>query len=232
MVRKPPIYQRRPLAIVAFAGVLHLLLLCAPIAFLDGGFHNAKNPRIVVFLSIVGAWHFVEGMASAASARLPLKSLGPQRLPLAIGLFLLITFWVSLTDTASSVSAPFGAGAVAAAVLMMAGIALRYLSLRTLGAFFLNEVAVLPGQPLVTRGIYARLRHPSETGTICLAFGGAFVLGSAIGLATATLLLLPCLIWRTRLEDRMLRNHYVTEFGRYAQEVPAFLPTIRLPKLL
>ena len=217
-----------PLVIVALAGIFHLLLLCVPFAFLNEGIHNLTNPRIVVFLLVVSAWCFVESMASAGEQRLPMKSHGPQHLPLAIGLFLLITFWVSLADSALFVSTPFGAVAVVGALAMVVGIVLRYLSLRTLGAFFLNEVAMMPGQPLVTGGVYGLLRHPSEAGTICLAFGGAIVLGSTYGLMAGALLLLPCVIWRTRLEDRMLRDHDPVGFGLYRREVSAFLPRIRL----
>jgi len=217
----------RRAAIVAAVGILHLLLLCAPVALVGQRAQIAKNPRILAFLVVVGVWHFVESMAAPAGARLPMKSHGPQRLPLAIGVLLPITFWVSLTDTATSVPAPFGTAAVAGTLLMVAGIALRYLSIRTLGRFFLNEVALVPGQPLVTHGIYGRLRHPSELGTVCLAFGGVIVLGSVFGVTAGTLLLLPCLIWRTRLEDRMLRDHYAMEFARYAADVPALLPRIR-----
>ncbi len=218
----------RRLAIVAAGGVLHILLLCAPVAFVSKGCPCAENPKITVFLLVVTAWYFVESIASAAEVRLPLRSTGPQRLPLAIGLSLLITFWVSLTHSALSSSTAFGFASFAGTMVMMAGIVLRYLSLRTLGGFFLNEVALMPGQPLVTTGIYGSLRHPSETGTICVAFGGAIVLGSGAGLLAGMLLVLPFLIYRTRLEDRMLRSHYATEFLRYAREVPAFLPSIRL----
>ena len=230
MVLKFSNYLLRLFAIVAAAGISHLLLLCAPLAFVNGGYGNAKNQTIVVFLFVVSAWCFVESAASAAGIRLPIKSHGPQRLPLVIGLSLLITFWVSVTDNALSISTPFGSAAVAGTMLMVAGIALRYLSLRALGIFFLNEVAIMPGQRLVTHGIYGSVRHPSETGTMCLAFGGVILLGSVYGLMASSLLLLPCLIWRTRLEDRMLRNHYAIEFGRYARDVPAFLPRIRLSR--
>ncbi len=223
--------RRQPLPLVASAGILHLLLLCAPVALVGGGGHVAESPRILVFLSVASVWYFVESMASAGESRLPMRCHGPQRLPLAIGLLLLATFWVSLADAAASLTAAFDTAAVAGALLMAMGIALRYLSLRTLGHFFLNEVALMPGQPLVTGGIYGRLRHPSETGTLCLAVGGALVLGSVYGLTVGTLLLLPCVIWRTRLEDRMLRNHYTREFIGYAKEVRAFLPRLRRTRL-
>lgn len=220
----------RFLAIVAAAMVLHLILLAAPVVLVHQGYANAANPRTAVFLLVVSVWCLIESMASTAAVAPPMRSHGPKRIPLVVGLSLLITFWVSLTDLAMSVSAPFGALAAAGTTFMVAGIVLRHLSLRTLGAFFLNEVAIMPTQPLITHGIYGSLRHPSETGTLCLAFGGAIVLGSVYGLMAGALILLPGVIWRTRLEDRMLRNHYADEFGRYAREVPAFLPKIRIAK--
>lgn len=215
------------LAIVAVAGVLHLLLLCVPVALLNGGFRNATSPPTVVFFALVCAWQIVEALASAGEVRRPLQPHGPEHLALAIGVCLLLVFWLSLADVASSASTPFGVATSAGSSLMVAGLALRYLALRKLGAFFLNEVAILPDQALVTDGIYRWLRHPAETGTVCLALGGAGVLGSVHGLIACTLLLVPCLVWRTRLEDGLLREHHGTEFIRYRNETPAFFPRLR-----
>ncbi len=216
----------RPLAFVASAAFLHLLILCAPAALIDRSVFGAANPRAMVFLFVVSAWVCIESLASGAAVRLPMKCHGPRHLPLAIGLSLLITFWVSLAENALSVPAGFGAAAAAGTSFMVAGVALRYLALRALGPAFLNEVAILPGHSLVTSGIYRWLRHPSEAGTLCLAFGGAFVLGSGVGLVVGLLLLLPGLVWRTRLEDRMLREKHAIQFGHYARRAPAFLPRI------
>ena len=154
-------------------------------------------------------------------------ALGPRWLALVIGSAMLAAFWVSAADAASRLPRPFDAASGAGTVLMVTGIALRYLSIRTLGAYIQNEVAILPGQPLVTRGIFRLLRHPSETGTLCLAFGGVVLLGSLAGAAVCAAVLLPCVIWRTRLEDVMLRRHHPVAFRRYAGEVGAFFPRIR-----
>ena len=105
--------QLHLLPLVATAGILHLLLLCAPVAFINEGYRSATDPRILDFLFVVSVWCFVESMTSAASARLPTKTHGPQHLPHVIGLSLLMAFWISLTDTALSVSKPFGSAAMA-----------------------------------------------------------------------------------------------------------------------
>jgi len=106
----------------------------------------------------------------------------------------------------------FGLVAVFGIIFMITGVTLRCLSIYTLGSYFLNEVSLLPGQPLVTNGIYGLLRHPSEAGIIFLAFGGTMVLGSIVGLIASIILLLPCVFWRTRLEDSMLHYYYSGDF--------------------
>ena len=210
--------------VLATAAVLHLLLLCAPILLLGDIGRIGGDPGLVIFFFLAGSWCLFESIVAPnrASPRMPAN--GPRWLAPAIGLALLATFWVTVVDTVFRV--PNWPGAVAGAVLMVAGIALRCFSIRSLGRYFLDEVSLLPGQPLVTEGLYGWLRHPSEAGTMCLAFGGAVLLGSPAGMSVCIAILLPCVVWRTRLEDRMLRRHYSTEFARYAREVPAFLPRI------
>lgn len=210
--------------VLAVAGIFHLLLLYAPVAFIMKDHVGLANPRVTVFLIVVSVWYFVESVVSASDERLSRRAHGPRLLPLIVGMALLTTFWASLAGADSSLS--WGT-IVAGSMVMALGLALRCVSVRTLGSCFLNEVTILPSQPLVTNGIYGRMRHPSETGTLCLAFGGTVLLGSPLGMVTAALLLLPCLIWRTRLEDQLLRDHFASEYDCYAEQVPAFLPALR-----
>lgn len=214
--------------VLALAVHLHLLLLCAPLLLLSDIDAMTGRPHLAAFLVLISTWCVVEASVSHSGTHGIRTAAGPRWLPVAIGLVLLVTFWITLVDGALFARRTPMVAAVTGAVLMGTGIALRCLAVRRLGVFFLNEVAVLPGQPLVTSGIYGAMRHPSETGTLCLAVGGAIMLGSLPGLAACTLLLFPCLLWRTRLEDRVLRRRYPADFQRYATEVPAFLPGFRL----
>ena len=215
------------LLVIALAAALQLLLLTLPAAFVNSDYVDRANGKLAAFLIAVTLWTFIESLASGNRLSLPIKADGPRWLPLAIGLALLTTFWVSLIDAALSRPTEFGGVAVFGTALMAAGVAVRCFSIRALGGFFVNEVAVLPGQTLMTNGIYGWIRHPSETGTLAVAFGSSLLLGSEYGLSAGVLVLLPLVMWRTRLEDRMLGNHYPFEFPRYAASVPAFLPGIR-----
>ena len=105
----------------------------------------------------------------------------------------------------------------------MLGVVLRCAAIRHLGPWFLDHVALAPRQPMVTDGIYGVMRHPSEAGSICLAMGSVFVLQSFAGLAMGGWLA-ALVIWRVRLEDRMLPQRFRSEFVVYATRVPALFP--------
>lgn len=212
---------------VAAAGaLLHALLLCTPLVALRGGLIDEHYWNLAVFLGMATFWCAIETAASHSETRLAIPAKGSWRVPLWVGLSLLATFWVSLVDAALSGPARLGVPMAFGALLMMLGIALRQSSIRALRKYFLNEVALLPGQPLVTNGVYGVLRHPSEAGTLCAAWGGAMLLGSEYGMLAGALLLFPAVVYRVRLEDAMLKEHYQNEFRAYAEAVPALVPRV------
>jgi len=210
--------------VVCSAMVLNVLLLLGPPLLVAGNHEFHITPHLATFGLLISVWCVVEGRIGRAETVPNGAAAGPGWLPLAIGLALLITFWVAVTSTLVSARAPSTVPPSIGALLMSTGIGLRFLAIRRLGRFFLNEVAVLPAQPLVTEGVYGAMRHPSETGTLSLAFGAAMLLGSLPALLACTLVLLPCVVWRTQLEDRLLRERHPDAFSRYVREVPAFLP--------
>jgi protein-S-isoprenylcysteine O-methyltransferase len=56
-------------------------------------------------------------------------------------------------------------------VLMVAGLALRWYSIRVLGISFTIDVATRPGQQVVESGPYRWIRHPSYTGALLTILG-------------------------------------------------------------
>ena len=207
--------------------MLHALLLCLPVVICMPWHGLVPHAAVVLFLLLISVWCLIESVQSSNNMRFPMQSYGPSCLPYLVGMSLLSAFWVSLADIFVFAITPSNVLIIVGSLLMAVGILLRYLSLRTLGEFFLNEITMLPGQPLVTHGIYGAVRHPSETGILCLAIGGAVMLGSICGFLIVALLLSPFLVWRVKLEDRMLRSHYPCEFEHYQKLVPAFFPSLR-----
>ncbi len=99
--------------------------------------------------------------------------------------------------------------------LMLIGIALRVLAIRTLQDWFYDGVIVTDQQQLVTTGIYAYFRHPSEIGLLCFLFGYALLLQAWISLLLVGAIILPLSIYRCRQEDALLQQHFGEEFDIY-----------------
>jgi protein-S-isoprenylcysteine O-methyltransferase Ste14 len=73
------------------------------------------------------------------------------------------------------------------------------------------------GQTVVTSGPYRYVRHPMYASMFLFFPGCALLLGSWWGLLLC-LMILGLLIWRTTLEDRMLKNE-LAGYDEYARQV-------------
>lgn len=94
--------------------------------------------------------------------------------------------------------------AVAGLAVFMAGKAIKYLAIATLGQRWSFRVLVLPGAPLVSTGIYRWLQHPNYIGVVLEVVGiglwmRAPIAGTLFGVTFGLILL-----WRIRIEERAL----------------------------
>lgn len=89
-------------------------------------------------------------------------------------------------------------------VLMVAGSLLRRHCWRMLGASFTGDVRAAADQAVVTRGAYARLRHPSYTAAILLNLGIGLALGSWLSAALLLIASLAVYGYRIVVEERVL----------------------------
>jgi len=116
--------------------------------------------------------------------------------------------------------------AFVALAVTIAGQALRYAAIRTLGERWTVRVITLPGQEPVRAGIYRHVRHPNYAGVVLEIAAvpllhGAFFTSVSYSLANAVVL------WvRIRAEERAL-----SACGNYAGLLrrPRFLPDLRQP---
>jgi protein-S-isoprenylcysteine O-methyltransferase Ste14 len=76
---------------------------------------------------------------------------------------------------------------------------------------------------VVTSGPYRYVRHPMYASTLLFFPGSALLLGSWGGLLFCAVLL-GLLVWRTTLEDRMLKRTARIRRVRPQREVPAHPP--------
>ena len=214
-----------------FAAVFHCLLLMVPFAFAGAGWQGRIDAPVVLFLMAAVSHGLCEGMASRRCGDATLMRLDRDTqdrfLASVTGLSLLVLSWVSLaTHIAPGVPTldTVLSWPLVGLTAMTLGIALRCFAIVTLGPGFVSALRVQPGQALVESGIYRYLRHPSESGLICIAFGIPVLLGSAAGLAMAVATAAPLSWYRVSREEAALHITFGARYDGYAAAVGRYFP--------
>ena len=115
--------------------------------------------------------------------------------------------------------------AVIGALVAVAATALLVWARLVLGGMWASVPLVQDEHRLVTRGPYARVRHPIYTGLLGLALGAALTYGFGIWLAVLVITV-PFVLRRVYVEDRMMASTFGTEYDAYRARVPALFPSI------
>jgi methyltransferase len=84
--------------------------------------------------------------------------------------------------------------------------ALRFWSMAALGELWTARVWVLPGHPVVRRGPYRWLAHPSYVAVTLELLAGPLAIGAWRTALVISALHLPLVLARVRLENRVLRG--------------------------
>ena len=111
-------------------------------------------------------------------------------------------------------------------LLIIIGSAIFIWARRTLGKFYSGHVSVIEGQLLVQSGPYRFIRHPAYAGYLLMSLGLALGYSSLAGLAAILFLLLPSVIYRIRVEDKMLAEHFGNDFKIYAARAARLIPGV------
>jgi len=115
---------------------------------------------------------------------------------------------------------------IPASLLTILGAALFVWARRALGDSYSGHVSVTEDQRLVQGGPYRFIRHPAYAGYLWISLGLAVGYSSLAGLAAALFVLLPSVIYRIRVEDKLLAEHFGAQFDEYARRVKRLLPGI------
>jgi protein-S-isoprenylcysteine O-methyltransferase Ste14 len=79
---------------------------------------------------------------------------------------------------------------------------------------------------LVTEGPYRFCRHPQYLGFIVMVFGIDLMFRSIVGVIVTLILSIPSVIYRGKVEDRLLRKRFREEWGNYARNTGFFFPQL------
>ncbi len=110
--------------------------------------------------------------------------------------------------------------------LIFLGVALLVVARRILGRSYSGHLSVKQGQPLVQNGPYRLIRHPAYAGYLLMALGISLGYSSLSGLLAVPLLLMPTLIYRMRVEEQGLIDHFGDAYRQYTCRTKRLIPGI------
>jgi len=108
--------------------------------------------------------------------------------------------------------------------LALVGVALRWYAIRALGRYFTRQVAITPGQVVVTSGPYRYVRHPSYSALLITMLGLSLTLTNWVSLIVLPLCAFLGIAYRVAVEERALREALGQPYRAYMAHTRRFIP--------
>ena len=110
--------------------------------------------------------------------------------------------------------------------LIFIGIILRLTIIATLGQFFTVDVTIKQNHKLKKDGFYKYLRHPSYAASLLSFIGFGITLNNWISLILVAILILIAFSVRIKIEEKILMEHFGTEYLDYQKNTKRMIPFI------
>jgi protein-S-isoprenylcysteine O-methyltransferase Ste14 len=112
-----------------------------------------------------------------------------------------------------------------AVALVVAGLSFAVWARRVLGGNWSGTVTVKVDHELVQSGPYQVIRHPIYTGLLVAILGSGLAAGRLYGLLAFVCLLLG-LVWKLRVEERLMAAEFGERYARYRASSWALFPYV------
>lgn len=109
-------------------------------------------------------------------------------------------------------------------LLMVVGMVVRLLAVRTLSGQFTVDVAIVRGHKIIDKGIYSIIRHPSYSGSLLTFLGLGLALENWISLTILIVLPLVSTLYRISVEERVLADHFGSAYEDYRKRTKSLIP--------
>lgn len=109
--------------------------------------------------------------------------------------------------------------------LFLIGVSMRRVAKRTLGEYYSYGLRTLPNHKLIKHGIYKHIRHPISLAMILYSPAIPLIFSSLYGFLLM-LGLIPCTLYRVKIEESMLLEKFGDEYREYVKKTKKMLPFI------
>jgi protein-S-isoprenylcysteine O-methyltransferase Ste14 len=110
--------------------------------------------------------------------------------------------------------------------VMLAGMALRFWSVFTLGKAFRTTIETDKDQKVVSNGPYRFVRHPSYSGWLLMCCGYGIAVQNWLSLLVAVFLPLAALLYRIHVEEAALVTSFGAEYAEYQKRTKKLIPWV------
>lgn len=221
-----------PRRVLLLATVCHLFISLLPCALWPWQLPVreawlAKAPVVVCLAMVLGLALWCEALATHGRDDHRATPGGASlRAAQLSGLTVLLLTWLGLIEFGARTRPVYWVATVCGVIVAAVGIGLRSSAILSLGEDFQSVNTLASAGRLKTTGLYAWVRHPSESGLLLFAVGVAFVLHSWLALVFVLLLLLPLVIVRLRAEEVVLRQVCGPAHEQYCRNTPLLVPRL------
>jgi protein-S-isoprenylcysteine O-methyltransferase Ste14 len=145
------------------------------------------------------------------------------RIPLAIGVFLMVFWWIPLLLRIPALwtQSPLTVGIGLA--FTAAGLCFAVWARMHLGRYWSGRITLKVNHRVIQTGPYAWVRHPIYSGLILALFGTAITLGTISAFAGFALMVISFLR-KLKIEETWLRSQFGAEYEEYQNRVKALIP--------
>jgi protein-S-isoprenylcysteine O-methyltransferase Ste14 len=121
---------------------------------------------------------------------------------------------------------PASLGVWAGVAIFWSGVVLRLWCFRTLGRYFTVTVQTSSDQPVIMKGPYRVLRHPSYAALLLVVMGVGLLIGNWLALAGLTAAVSCALVFRIHVEEDALVRELGDEYRKYAATHKRLVPFV------
>jgi len=114
----------------------------------------------------------------------------------------------------------------AAICLLLAGVAIRWTAILSLGKAFSSNVAIRETQTVYRGGLYRLMRHPSYTGMLVVFLAIGVQERNWISLLVIMLPTTAALLYRIHVEEKALNEAFGAEYADYSRQTKRLIPGI------
>ena len=111
-------------------------------------------------------------------------------------------------------------------MLIVIGLAFRWVSIYTLGKYFTTDVAIFKDHPIVKTGLYKFIRHPAYAGSLISFFGLGWALGNWVSFIIIFFPILFAFLRRINIEEKALVSSVGGEYAEYVRKTKRLIPKI------